>query len=185
MDEYIELLDSNGTPNGKKCLKSIAHKNGYFHASVHIWIYTKSGEVLIQKRKHNKDTFPNLWDISVAGHISFGENHKTSALRETQEEIGLTTSTDSLIYLGTSEHKNIHLSKGIIDHELHHIYLTELNADFNDLTIQEEEVAAIKLIDIFQLEKELNDPSTKENYVPHGEKYYSRIFEAIKKQMTL
>jgi isopentenyldiphosphate isomerase len=179
MDEYIELLDSKGIPNGEKCMKSIAHKNGFFHASVHIWLYTKSGDILIQKRKHDKDTFPNLWDISVAGHISFGEEHLIAARRETEEEIGLKISSDDLQYIGTSEHRNIH-SENLIDHELHHIYLCELKIPINRLVIQEEEVAEVKLMSIQYLEEKLLHTSSNFEFVPHGKNYYKRIFEAIK-----
>lgn len=179
MDEYIELLDSKGIPNGKKCLKSTAHRNGFFHASVHIWFYTKSGDILIQKRKYNKDTFPNLWDISVAGHIAFGEEHLIAARRETEEEIGLKISKRELYYIGTSEHRNIHSEK-LIDHELHHIYLCELKTAINNLVIQKEEVADIKLIPIQLFEKKLICNSTNSDFVPHGKSYYKRIFEAIK-----
>lgn len=178
MDEFIEILDENALPTGEKCLKSVAHKNGLYHASVHIWLYTKSKEVLIQKRKENKDTFPNLWDISVAGHIAYKEKPLTAALREIEEEIGLCSKENELQYIGTSTHKNIH-AEDLIDHELHHIYISELKTDIKDLKIQEEEVAAIKLIPISSLQNELEHNAAK--YVPHGMEYYTRVFDEIHK----
>lgn len=184
MDEYIELLDSKGIPNGEKCLKSIAHIKGLFHASVHIWFYTNSQEILIQKRKATKDTFPNLWDISVAGHISFKEPHLAAAIREVAEEIGLTITKKDLHYIGTSEHKNIHPNQ-LTDHELHHIYLCELKISIEKLSIQEEEVAEIKLISLDSFKTKLSNATENHDYVPHGKSYYKRIFEAIEKQTTL
>ncbi|MFC2110179.1 NUDIX domain-containing protein [Bacteroidota bacterium] len=181
MDELIELLDQNGQPNGKSCLKSIAHQQGLFHASVHIWFYTKVGEVLLQKRKHTKQTFPSLWDVSVAGHISFGEKELISAIREIEEEIGLVVNPEALTYLGTSQHKNKH-SKNLIDHELHHIYISELKVPFSNLTIQESEVEEIKLLSINEFQNELTLNSSY--YVPHGSKYYARIINSILKELT-
>ena len=177
MDEYIEIIDKNNIPTGEKCLKSIAHKNGYYHASVHIWFYTKNGAVLLQKRKEDKDTFPSLWDVSVAGHISFGEPPIQAAVREVQEEIGLTITEKQLQNLGTSTHKHVH-STNLIDHELHHIYLSPLSTELKNLTPQKEEVAALQLISIERFKLELqNNPNS---YVPHGDDYYNRIFEAIR-----
>lgn len=36
----------------------------------HIYIFL---QVLLQKRSARKDTYPNLWDTSCAGHLSAGE----------------------------------------------------------------------------------------------------------------
>ena len=52
------------------------------------------------------------------------------------------------------------------------------DSTLEELKIQEDEVAEIKLIPIDVLKFELkNNP---ENYVPHGIEYYNRIFDAIK-----
>jgi len=177
MDEYIELLNKDNQPNGQRILKSEAHQKGLYHASVHIWFYTKDKQVLIQKRHSSKNTFPNLWDVSVAGHISFQEQAIKAAIREVQEEIGLTISENRLRNIGTSSHRHIH-SEALIDHELHHLYIYPLPVELDELKIQQEEVAEIKLIpiDVFRFELKTN----QQDYVPHGTDYYNRIFDAIK-----
>ena len=48
--EYLEIYDSYGNRTGKKALKSIIHKRGLYHTTIHLWIYTKKGDVLIQKK---------------------------------------------------------------------------------------------------------------------------------------
>ncbi|MBT5289672.1 MAG: hydrolase, partial [Flavobacterium sp.] len=35
MDELIAILDAEGNATGKTCLKSIVHKTGLYHATVH------------------------------------------------------------------------------------------------------------------------------------------------------
>ena len=50
MEEFIELLNEDGTFSGIKSLKSEAHKKGLLHASVHIWIFDTNKNVIIQKR---------------------------------------------------------------------------------------------------------------------------------------
>lgn len=177
MDELIAIVDLNGTPTGKTCFKSFAHKNGILHASVHIWLYTSEQKILIQKRKETKDVFPNLWDVSVAGHISDGETPMTAALRETQEEIGLDLTQQELKYLGIWEDKHHH-ENGIVDHEIHHLYIAQLSKELSELTLQEEEVAAIRLIDFTEFETSFTNKNT---FVPHPKAYYEYIINALKK----
>ena len=49
MDEFIDILTPDGKPTGKIALKSEAHKNGWFHATVHIWLHTIDEKILLQK----------------------------------------------------------------------------------------------------------------------------------------
>lgn len=178
MDEYIDILDKNGNKTGKTCLKTKAHKKGLLHASVHIWIINNKGEVLIQKRAKDKDTFPNLWDVSVAGHISAGEKPETSVLREVEEEIGLLISVDQLDFIQTFRKKVQH-NHNLIDNELHHVYMCNLNFDFDSLKVQEEEVSEIKLITLKKLADTLK---IKDNgFVPHGKNYYILVIKNLNK----
>lgn len=178
MDEYIDILNDAGEISGKTCLKSEAHKNGLFHASTHIWIIDFEKNVLIQKRASNKDVFPNLWDVSVAGHISAGELPIISAIREIKEEVGIKLQENELHYIGTSKKKIIH-KIDLIDNELHHIYICIVNFDFNALKIQVEEISEIKTIKLESLITAVL--KEKNNFVPHGKDYYSFVFSELKK----
>lgn len=178
MDEYIDILNDNGELSGKTCLKSEAHKNGFFHQSAHIWIFDKNKNVLIQKRAANKDTFPSLWDISVAGHISAGELPINAAIREVQEEVGISISENQLHYIGTSTNKVLH-KIDLIDYELHHVYICSLNFNIETLKIQQEEVAKIKMIVLNKLISKVN--TNNNNFVPHGNDYFTFVFDEIKK----
>tara|TARA_R110001583_G_C5649795_1_gene408618 strand:- start:678 stop:1226 length:549 start_codon:yes stop_codon:yes gene_type:complete len=182
MNEYIDLLNEDGKKTGESCLKSEAHKKGLFHASAHIWIFNQHKEVIIQKRAANKDTFPNLWDVSVAGHISAGEHPIISALREVEEEIGLSLLINQLKYIGTSKKKIKHHAT-LIDNELHHIYICEINFDIQSLKIQKEEVSEIKKISLNTLINSIKDPLNK--FVPHGNDYYTFVFNEIKKYNSI
>ncbi|MFD1292423.1 NUDIX domain-containing protein [Lutibacter holmesii] len=175
MDEYIDILNEEGVPTGKTCLKSEAHKKGFYHASAHIWIFDKDKNVLIQKRAANKDTFPNLWDISVAGHISAGEQPLTSALREVEEEIGMVLLKEQLHFIGTSK-KTVQHHANFIDNELHYIYVCEVTFNVNSLKIQKEEVAALKSIHLNNLIEKV----TTKDFVPRTDNYYPFVFEHIK-----
>lgn len=147
MDELIDILDSEGNHTGESCLKSVAHQHGYYHATVHAWLYTLDGKVLMQQRGFTKKTYPGLWDVSVAGHVHAGESIEDAALREIEEEVGLKVQTHQLrkvaIRKGERKHPN-----GIIDNEFYHVFLVELTEPFHTLSKQDEEVAAIQLFDL-------------------------------------
>ena len=175
MDELIDILDSDGNTTGKTCLKSVAHQNGYFHATVHIWFYTKNEKILLQKRAPTKKVFPNLWDISVAGHIGAGEKFENAALREVQEEIGLSLSKDDLIKIGTRKHEVSH-DNGIQDNEFHHVFIAELKVDPKELTVQEEEVAGLQLFELDILKKTKNLENV---LLPRFHDYYCSVYDKI------
>lgn len=180
-DELIDIINDD-LSFVKTCLKSKAHKYGWLHASVHIWFYTNNGQVLVQKRSKTKTVFPNLWDVSVAGHIGSGEKSVTAAIREINEEIGLIVSEKDLKYIGVFRESHQHQDE-FIDNEIHHIYINELKVDINSLIIQQEELSAIKLLDIELFKNVLKKPDYDKIFVPHNASYYSFILSEIDKYL--
>lgn len=178
MDELIDILDANGNPTGTTELKSKAHRLGLFHATVHIWLYTQTGELLLQQRAGNKDTFPLLWDVSVAGHIGAGEKAELSAIREIEEEIGLKVSMADLEKIGVFKSMQTH-GDTLQDNEFHHTFLCALKVPFGLLKKQESEVADLKLIPLMHFEQELASTFLSKQYVPHALGYYQKITDAI------
>ena len=75
--ELFDILNEDGSKTGVVKERSVAHREGALHGTVHIWIVRendKSGyDVLLQKRSDNKDSYPGCYDISSAGHISAGD----------------------------------------------------------------------------------------------------------------
>jgi isopentenyldiphosphate isomerase len=177
MDEYIDILNEQGKNTGKTSLKSEAHKKGLFHASAHVWIFDENKNVLIQQRARNKETFPGLWDISVAGHISASETPITSAIREVEEEIGIKVRKNQLHLIGTFKKKVEHHSN-FIDNELHYIFICKMDLDINSIKIQQEEVLAVKIVPLKDLKMEVLTQNNK--FVPHGTEYFEFVFSAIK-----
>lgn len=179
MDELIDILTPEGKPTGKTALKSEAHKNGWFHATVHIWLFTKDEKILLQKRALTKKVFPGLWDISVAGHIGAGEEILSSAQREVFEEIGLELQENDLIKIGTRIHQVTH-KNGIQDNEHHHVFIAELKVPVQKLIIQKEEVADIKLFDL----SVLRDTKNLENVLlSRFHNYYCMVYDKIIDQL--
>src|SRR6056297_3506246 len=182
MDELIDILDANGNPTGTSELKSKAHRLGLFHATVHIWMYTNTGKILLQQRGQNKDTYPLLWDVSVAGHIGAGEKEELTAIRETKEEIGLTIQEEALEKIGVYKSMQKHHDK-LIDNEFHHTFLCELKVPIRLLQKQESEVADLKLLSLVNFERELDSDKLANRYVPHTHGYYQEIKTSIKSRL--
>ncbi|MDO5977365.1 NUDIX hydrolase [Flavivirga spongiicola] len=180
MDEFVDIVDDHGNNTGKVCLKSEAHQFGYWHSCIHVWLYTDSGKVLIQKRAANKDTFPNLWDVSVAGHIGAGEQPLKAAKREVLEEVGFEIKNEELVKIGTYKTNYKH-QESLIDKEFHHVYITKLTVPLETLKLQIEEVAELKLILMNQLKRELQDEKKSANYAPYAMTYFNMVFNAIRK----
>ena len=182
MDELVDILDAEGNSTGRTAMKSQAHKNGWFHPTVHIWLYTRDGKVLIQQRGSQKDTHPLLWDVSVAGHIGAGEGVTISAIREIQEEIGLSVLEDDLEKIGLfkSEHRH---HEHLLDCEFHHTFLCELKVPLQSLRKQETEVEKLDLISLEQLSKDVLNGANRGNYVPHSLEYYKRIITAFQNNL--
>ncbi|WP_224485529.1 NUDIX hydrolase [Robertkochia aurantiaca] len=161
MPEFVDILDQYGNHTGEVMLKSQAHHLGLFHPTVHIWVCNDKQEILLQKRHPDKIAYPNLWDVSVAGHISAGEDPVEAAVREVQEEIGLNLSGKNLQKIGmirsdVKHHEQFH------DREFHHVYRCLFNDSLQTLTLQSEEVTDVRFLPLsayLEMQKNAQDHS--------------------------
>jgi len=179
MDEYIDIVTETGEPTGKVTLKSEAHKNGWFHNTIHLWLYTKNGAILLQQRSHKKAIFPLLWDVSAAGHIDTGESFENAAIRETHEELGLLLEPKHLTKIGINKHLSSYANNTIQDNEFHHVYLAELKVDIDKLTPQEEEVEALKLVTLKEFKRLLQNSANNNHFVESNKAYYEFVLDNI------
>ena len=181
MDEWVDILDADGYPSGRTCLKSEAHAKGWFHPCVHIWFYTPKGDVLVQQRGRKKKTYPLLWDVSVAGHMEAGESAEDAAVREVAEEIGLQIRAADLQKVGVYKSYKVH-SKSLIDAEFLNTYIHPLTVSIDSLVPQASEVAALKLISVQEFSAALDQPKMHD-HVPHDAIYIRDVLEMIRKQI--
>ncbi|KAA5823612.1 NUDIX domain-containing protein [Algibacter amylolyticus] len=183
MDEYLDIVDAHRKPTGKTELKSVIHAKGYYHNTAHIWFYTKDCKILLSQRSAKKNICPLLWDVSVAGHIDAGETIESGAIREVEEEIGLSISEKALHKIGVFECFQSY-DNGIIDNEFHNTFIAELNVPLEKLVKQEEEVEALKLVS-FEAFKTLIATIGHNNnhFVPSNKAYYDLVLKAITKQI--
>ncbi|XP_065060347.1 nucleoside diphosphate-linked moiety X motif 17-like [Rhopilema esculentum] len=78
------FLTANDTEN-----ISQAHKDGGVRVGVSVLIQSSDKRVLITRRSKHLRTFPGVW-VPPGGHLEEGETLEEAALRELEEETGLT-----------------------------------------------------------------------------------------------
>lgn len=144
-----------------------AQPEGYFRLVVHVYIFNREGEMLIQKRQPFKKGWPNRWDITVGGCALSGEDSRAAIGRELQEELGLQFSFTDLCPALT-----VHFDGGFDD-----IYLIEKDIDISELSLQQEEVQAVRWCG----KEEILRMIEKGSFIPYHESLIELLF-AMQKQ---
>lgn len=86
--EIFDVVDENDEVTGQ-ATRGEVHAKGLLHRAVHVFVFNKRGDLLLQQRSMLKDAHPGVWDSSVSGHLDAGEAYETSAIRELDEEMGI------------------------------------------------------------------------------------------------
>ncbi|MED4585099.1 NUDIX hydrolase [Brevibacillus choshinensis] len=201
-EEQLDIFDETGAHIGVAA-RSEVHRLGHWHQTFHCWIYrVLEGKIqlLFQKRHPEKDTFPDLLDITSAGHLVASEEPE-DGVRELEEELGLAVSFDELHRIGVI--KDVGTAPGIIDKELCHVFAYPFDQPLHDYVLQPEEVTGLVWVDLDELERLfagsgdklevagfLSEPDgTRQDivlqvdqtaFVPHESHYYQQVFTAIR-----
>ncbi|MGI6012151.1 MAG: NUDIX hydrolase [Ruminococcus sp.] len=151
--ELLDIVDEQGNPTGVVKERSLVHREGLLHRTSHVWIARKnekSGmDLLLQKRSREKDSHPGCYDISSAGHIPAGCGYLTSALRELEEELGITARPEELLDRGIRHicwDEEFH-DRMFRDRQVSRVYLLWKEIDTAKLHLQKEEVESVMWMD--------------------------------------
>lgn len=140
--EYFDVLDENGDKTGKIKLRSEVHRDGDWHKAVHIWIINNNGDILLQRRCPTKDSNPNMLDISMAGHLTAGDDSLTCAVRELKEELNLDISPNELQFIKTLKRSSKY-TETFINNEFDDLYILRINKNIEEMKFQKEEISEI------------------------------------------
>ncbi|MBO5057072.1 MAG: NUDIX domain-containing protein [Lachnospiraceae bacterium] len=180
--ELFDVCSGDGFPTGRVKERSMIHRDGDFHRTVHMWIVRKREDggfdVLLQKRSKNKDAYPGCYDISSAGHVHAGDNFETSALRELEEELGIKADAGDIKFIGfhTGDLKAEFWGSPFIDREISAVYLYEKPVNERELTLQESEVEEVVFMDYETVLEGMKDGSLKNCIFP---KEFAMVKEAL------
>ena len=168
-EEKFDILNIQGEKTGEVRTKDDAHAYGLIHRTAHVWFVNSKGQLLLQKRQKGKIAYPNLWDISAAGHISAGQSSLEAAIRETEEELGVLLPPTEFKFLFTVE-EHIVINEGThINNEFQDVYLVHCDFLISDFKIQADELQEIRWIDQEDFKKWVKGEG--ETLVPHHEEH--------------
>jgi len=88
-EEWFDVVDESDAVIEQQT-RSEVHRRKLRHRAVHIFVRRDDGRLLIHLRSQSKEEFPGVWTSSASGHVSAGESYDESAVRELQEELGIT-----------------------------------------------------------------------------------------------
>ena len=89
MTERWDVYDLDRRPVGLTRPRGFAHPPEQCQLVVHVCLFNKQGEMLIQRRSMAKKSYPGRWDVSVGGGVLAGETAREAAVREAREELGI------------------------------------------------------------------------------------------------
>ncbi|MDV5973583.1 UNVERIFIED_CONTAM: NUDIX domain-containing protein [Streptococcus canis] len=134
MVEFWDIYTADRVETGRVMERGSSFKQGDYHLVVHICLFNDKGEMLIQQRQADKAGWPGLWDVTVGGSALAGETAQQAAMRELEEELGL-----SLELTGVRPHFTINFGEGFDD-----TFLVQASVELENLVLQEEEVQAVR-----------------------------------------
>ncbi|MFS0788558.1 NUDIX domain-containing protein [Shouchella sp. 1P09AA] len=186
--------------------RKTAHEKGLWHQTFHLWIIDVSEQepqLYLQLRSQIKKDFPNLFDITAAGHL-LAEETPLDGLREVEEELGLSLTEEDISFIG--QFLDVIHTDTFLDQEfaLSYVYFQSLSE--KGFQLQKEEVAGIVSVPFhqfkqlcfnetsfmnatgfyedggqrFTIEKKL----TRDDLVPHSLSYLQQTAIALENQMN-
>jgi 16S rRNA (adenine1518-N6/adenine1519-N6)-dimethyltransferase len=101
-EEIFDVCDENDCVIGT-APRSRVHAEWLLHRAVHVFVFNSKGQLLLQRRSAAKDEAPLKLTSSASGHLAAGESYESAAIREMQEEIGLTGPLEFLVKIPASQ----------------------------------------------------------------------------------
>lgn len=198
MPEMLDTYDANLVPLIPVDRERV-HSEGLWHRTFHCWVVAKRDNrtfVLLQLRAPDKRMFPDMLDITAAGHLESGES-TSDGVRELNEELGVDRTVDDLIYLGI-KHDVADVGDTTRNREFADVYLMQDDRRLEAYDLQEAEVSGLAEIEVqdglrlFSGEAEsvnatatriengkaivFSRPIRREDLIPRVDSYYYKIF---------
>jgi len=175
----LNIVDESGNIIGEDTRENI-HKNGLLHREIHVWFYTPTSEIIFQHRAKDKDTYPDLLDATVGGHVEIGFDYEETALQESQEETGTSIGNSNFIFLQMTRDKTFDIVTNKTNNAICAVYVYRYDRKIDDLKVEKGKAIGFEL---WPLEKLFNiSDEDKKRFIPYTfEKQGLEIFIKIKK----
>ncbi|MFF8846149.1 NUDIX hydrolase [Streptomyces sp. NPDC015127] len=87
-EEILDIVDEQDRVIGQ-APRGEAYARGLRHRCVFVLARDAEGRVFVHRRTATKLVFPSLYDMFVGGVVGAGESYDDAALREAEEELGV------------------------------------------------------------------------------------------------
>ena len=109
----------------------------------------------MQQRSYKKDKNAGMWDISVAGHISTGQDALSAAAREINEEVsvnlGFNVDIKNFRYMFSYRKEQV-IKEDYIERQFYDFLILRKNGlRIENIKVQESEVEQVKFISLSKL----------------------------------
>ena len=168
MDKVI-LVDQHDNEIGFAD-KMEAHQKGLLHRAFSIFIFNSGGQLLLQKRTHNKYHSGGLWSNTCCSHPRPGEKTPDAAKRRLWEEMGLRSKLQKAFNFSY----RVEFANGLVENEFDYVFIGLCDMDPNP---DPREVADWKYVDVdFVLRDSVNQP---EQYTFWFKKSISKVLDYL------
>lgn len=158
MNSLLVIVDEDDNVIGSKRKNQLSSNDIYRVAR--LIIINSKNELLLAQRAFVKEKDPGAWGLAVEGTVEAHETYETNIRKEAEEEIGIVLSE---LELGPNLRKH-----GKFNHWCQ-FFVVRTDLDIDELTLQKEELEAVRWIDEASLLQEVK---------LHPEKFGDR-FEVI------
>lgn len=132
-DEMWDVTDVQGTPTGPV-------PAGSFHIVASVCVVASTGRVLVSRRAEGKD-YPLAWEFP-AGSALRGESSRRGAIRELDEEVGISVLSDDLVLVG----------RVVEERALFDLWITRVEGE-PDVVVDPEEVREAEWVDVAEVRR--------------------------------
>ncbi|WP_297278299.1 NUDIX domain-containing protein [uncultured Brachyspira sp.] len=137
MSEIWDIYDRNKNKTGRFHKRGLPLNKDDYHIIIHAWVVNSNDEVIITKRHESKRICPNMWECTE-GSILAGESSVEGAVRELEEEIGLSFKKEEAVFLTSFV---LEESNTIVDS-----FMFRRDVKIEDLVLQENEVSDVLIV---------------------------------------
>lgn len=117
----LELVDEAGTTIGTAEKLSAHQAPGRLHRAFSVFLFDRSGRLLMQRRALGKYHSPGVWSNTCCGHPYPGEKPFVAAVRRTAEELGVEPVL--LREAGTVRYNHPDPASGLVEQEFNHLFV--------------------------------------------------------------
>jgi isopentenyldiphosphate isomerase len=132
MEQLLIVHEHTNEPTGVVLPRHEAITKDVWCRSTNVFVMNGKGELLCHQRSMKKDRYPGVWSTHLGGHVTHEETYELNALKELEEEAGITKLPQEIIPWRTTKISRSRLwAKDFVTHH---------DADIQDLVPQEGEI---------------------------------------------